>query len=947
MKKTSRILSVILAIIMVISIIPITASAEDSVLAGTCGNNITWALDKSTGLLVISGSGKMQNYNAWHDHRDYVKEIIIQDGITSIANTSFYSSDILAKVTIPDSVKTIGSSAFFNCPNLETLIMGNGITSIGDDAFGLCRNLKDVFYSGTKEQWKAITMGEFNSFLKNATIHYENVVDEENHTYVSAITKAPTCTEKGVEVFVCSTCNDTYKVQSDALGHTKVSTPAILPTTTQTGCSYDERCSACGEIYFEGQIIPKLDETSITGMWGDSGIAWVFDSSTGTLTLYGKGALGEYSGTDQPSWLDIKQVVINEGITEIGGYVFYGCTNIESVIFPQSIEKIKFGAFSDFCDVDTIYYKGTEAQWNQVKENSNNTGLSLPTVYFEYGVTYSGTCGENLTWHYDASFCILTISGSGDMVDFAYTDVPWNEYRSKVKEIVINDGVTSIGDNALICINATKVTIPDSVVTIGDSAFRQCYDIQSITIPDSVKTIGTYAFFYCQSLTDIVIPESVETIGKRAFDNCFGLKSITVDNDNQYFSNDEYGVLFDKNKTKLIKYPSNRDEKNYVIPDGVTEISEYAFNGCFDLESLTIPRSLTKLSEYSLSGIDDSLIIYYDGTKEQWDNFKKNNIDISDDLDIHIVVCSDGTVQPYGRFGNNLIWSFDTHTNVLTISGEGNMNEFTLDHFYQPNTPWKVYINSIKKVVFEDGVRNIGGYAFHGMKSLESITIGNSLTSIGEKAFYNCQSITSVVIPINVTSMGDDAFKYSGVTDVYYEGTEEQWIDNFVYPDGAYINLNPPLKDATIHYNYHIHRYSSTVTAPTCTEQGYTTYTCECGDAYDADYVDATGHTPANPVEENYIAPTCTANGSKDVVVYCSVCDEEISRETVTLDATGRVDNNGDGYCDACNELLDPTVECDCNCHKSGIKKFFFQFALFFQRIFGSNKTCECGVAHY
>ena len=143
------------------------------------------------------------------------------------------------------------------------------------------------------------------------------------------------------------------------------------------------------------------------------------------------------------------------------------------------------------------------------------------------------------------------------------------------------------------------------------------------------------------------------------------------------------------------------------------------------------------------------------------------------------------------------------------------------------------------------------------------------------------------------------------------------------------------------------HSYSAVVTAPTCTEQGFTTYTCECGDAYVVDYVNALGHTLANAVEENYVAPTCTESGSKDIVVYCSVCEEEIKRETETLDATGHADNDGDGYCDADDELLDPTVECECNCHKSGITKFFFKFILFFQRLFGLNKTCACGVAHY
>ena len=86
---------------------------------------------------------------------------------------------------------------------------------------------------------------------------------------------------------------------------------------------------------------------------------------------------------------------------------------------------------------------------------------------------------------------------------------------------------------------------------------------------------------------------------------------------------------------------------------------------------------------------------------------------------------------------------------------------------------------------------------------------------------------------------------------------------------------------------------------------------------------------------------------SYDLVVKCSVCEEEISRETVILDATDHADNDGDGYCDACNELLDPTVECECNCHKEGVSGFFWNIRKFFIRIFRTNQYCDCGAVHY
>ena len=135
------------------------------------------------------------------------------------------------------------------------------------------------------------------------------------------------------------------------------------------------------------------------------------------------------------------------------------------------------------------------------------------------------------------------------------------------------------------------------------------------------------------------------------------------------------------------------------------------------------------------------------------------------------------------------------------------------------------------------------------------------------------------------------------------------------------------------------HTYESVITQPTCTTQGYTTYTCACGNSDVADYVSVAPHK----LEWVTLSvASCTTNG-----VMHGYCEDCTYYEVQTTPMTDHADNDDDGKCDTCPEILDPTLNCDCNCHKSGIKKFFFKFALFFQRIFGSNKTCECGVAHY
>ena len=162
---------------------------------------------------------------------------------------------------------------------------------------------------------------------------------------------------------------------------------------------------------------------------------------------------------------------------------------------------------------------------------SGFVGMELNLDWLDFNTkasaaSYSGTCGNNLTWSLDTTTGELVISGEGEMTS---SDIPWYSYRSSIKKVTIEDGVTSIGDSAFIgCISLTSITIPDSVTSIGSEAFYYCTNLTSITIPDSVTSIGDYAFYECRSLTSITIPDSVIIIGSDAFLDCTSLASITI-----------------------------------------------------------------------------------------------------------------------------------------------------------------------------------------------------------------------------------------------------------------------------------------------------------------------------------------------------------------------------------------------------------------------------------
>ena len=220
-------------------------------------------------------------------------------------------------------------------------------------------------------------------------------------------------------------------------------------------------------------------------------------------------------------------------------------------------------------------------------------------------IVASGTCGaegdgSNLTWTLDSEG-VLTISGSGDMHDYVYSS-PWHENGNQIRSVLMENGVTGIGNFAFFeCISLTSMTIPDSVTCIGNCAFKDCSSLASVTIPDSVASIGVYAFCGCTSLKSVTIPDSVTSIGDYAFGFCTSLTGIWVDGGSSHYFSDASGVLFNKDKTVLAQCPG-AFSGSYVIPDGVTSINDAAFVNCTSLTSVTIPDGVTNIGYEVFAG---------------------------------------------------------------------------------------------------------------------------------------------------------------------------------------------------------------------------------------------------------------------------------------------------------------------------------------------------------
>ena len=358
---------------------------------------------------------------------------------------------------------------------------------------------------------------------------------------------------------------------------------------------------------------------------------------------------------------------------------------------------------------------------------------------------------DNLTWTLYADGK-LTISGTGAMKDYNAAENLSPAYmNSDVKKVVIEDGVTSIGELAFFkCSNLTNITIPDSVTCIEYAAFHGCSSLSSITIPNSVTSIGVYAFVICSSLTSITIPDGVTSIGYGAFSECSSLKTISLSCKSSLKKSDfgEQANLVSYTNQHLLTKTAAKAAT--CAESGNKEYWTCKHCGKYFLSDDANPATATavELSETVIPALKHKNATTRGAVKPTETEPGYSGDRYCPDCD---TVFEKG--YTYWNEGN-LTWKLDAD-GTLTISGTGAMKNYD----YNDN-PSPVYNNSnVKKVVIEDGVTSIGNSAFNECISLTSITIPDSVTSIGTYAFSGCRSLTSITIPDSVTSIGAYAFQ--------------------------------------------------------------------------------------------------------------------------------------------------------------------------------------------
>lgn len=554
-----RIPAITLVLCLIIALLPIPAVAA-TVAQGTYGA-VKWTLD-SNGTLRIFGTGNMGtsgtnttvNAAPWRDQADDITSVVIEEGVTTIGSGAFMYCPNLTKVTIPSTVEIIGDRAFYRCGKLVDLTIPSGVTTIKDQAFA--------------------------------------------QTGLTSVTLPQTITTVSAGMFYdCANLTDiTFNGAITNIGESAFSSCDVLTNVTfkkglagEIGNSAFSYCPSITAFEIPKGVVRIMDNafigcTNLASITLPEGLESIWDSAFRETALV--------------------SVTIPQTVDYMGAHVFVFCNSLKNVTMHTSTVEGMTGILGDCDALEYVHIIGNAPQTDVkvfsnrhenfvVYYNEGTSGWVPPTwngylieIWGQTDATKTGTCGENLTWMLKGN--VLTISGTGSMINYSQEEAPWYLYRNRISHIVIEDGVTSIGDYAFAGMdNFTSATIAGSVVTIGKYSFFQCYGLTGITIPDGTVSLGSYAFCSCTGLTAITLADSVTTLGESIFSDCDQLENVRLSGRITEIPNG----LF-QNCRKLA---------GVNIPRGIKTIGASAFSGCFALHSLEIPDGVESIGTHALA----------------------------------------------------------------------------------------------------------------------------------------------------------------------------------------------------------------------------------------------------------------------------------------------------------------------------------------------------------
>ncbi len=829
-----------------------------------CGNSVI----PTDGSVVRIGMGAFSSCQA-------LTEITIPQTVTTIESGAFGSSHFLKEITIPNSVVSIGESAFSGCYSLQSIVIPDGVEEIGERTFENCVSLQSIVISGNIE---VIGGRAFLDCVNLQTLTIKNGVKEiENHAFSGCESLTAVFLPNSVERlgdYAFSFCASlTEIVVPENVTYVGTAAFAYCPNlktvywnaiecktfSPYTGSSLNAgfaQCLSLEEFIFGEKVsyIPSNllfgSGNKITNIRIPDSVTQVEDQAFDWCTNleYQEFENGLYLGNENNPYIILvkakdtgitactvhddakiigarafdgctllEEMIIPDGVLSIHNYAFLNCTSLKTLSIPESV--CTMGQYSVFTNVNglqtltipvqflssssletsnvrtlTITGEG-ELSWNIFLNNK-----SLISVSIGAGVTaiHSGAFNgcDNLTEVYIADVAAWCA------IEFASEDSNPLRYAEKVyvnnqltTNLVVPEGVTEIKNYAFYGARFEGYSLPNTIETIGESAFRDCTALKEIVIPDSVALIKISAFRGCSSLAKITMGKGVKTVQEWAFECCSALNEVHVVDLAAWceidfvWSNAPYYIESNPLYYAHNLYLNGELALNLVIPEGVTAVKYGAFYGCEWIVSVTLPSTLERIEDYAFSGCkrlkevynfsqlpivaDTSGVFGFVG-------YYADSVHTEKDETSNVYVTEDGYVFHTNSRGEVRLIGYTGKDTQLVLPDTCNGAPYIIfERAFENNT-------SITSVHIGDGATNIQWYAFSGCTVLKEVFIGKGVTDVSDLAFENCNALTNILVSNeNETYQSIDGTLYTkdGKTLLLY--IEKNGETEYTVPDGV------------------------------------------------------------------------------------------------------------------------------------------------------------------
>lgn len=677
--------------------------------------------------------------------------VIIPEGIESVEASAFDGCTNLSDVTLPAGLKTIGERAFVFCEKLVKIDLPTSLEVIGASAFAECDSLAAI---ELPQNIKCIGSYAFSGCDSLTSINLPGSLSSTGNEMSIGVEAFGDCTSLSSVIIseeVRGFYGDTFK------GCTK------LETAGPAGGDYNIQYGWTAEI-------PGL---AFDGC--DSLISIEFYEG---IVSIGYGAFSDCVG--------LTEVTLPSGLISTHGYVFAGCSALKKVVIPESLTSIYGGDFNGCSELKSagpaggdyniqFGYKETIPA-NLFSESDCLESLLLPEGITTIEKTAFEEC-SNLEYVFIPDSVVsmggvfadsakLKTAGpiGGDYnIEFGWvTSIPDYAFSelSTLSDVVLPEELANIGNYSFInCVSLKNISFSGSLENIGENAFNNCVSLTNLVFPDGLLSIDGAAFENCSGLVNIVLPDGLKILGGRAFVYCESLESVVLpgtitDIGSRVFygcpkltsagPTDDYSIQFGWTESiPEYAFSDNDSIKSIFLPSGIKEIGYHAFDNCDSLEKVTIPETVVSIGSWSFSG------------------------------------CSKLTTS--GPINGGYSIEFGWETSIPKYAFDG--------------------CRTLSSVVLPTTITSIGNAAFYDCINLQEIKLPEGIISIGQFTFAS-SGLKEITIPSSVSFIGSSAFDCDNLTDIYYAGSEKDWLkitnnSSSIVPGTATIHFNSTGPDDT------------------------------------------------------------------------------------------------------------------------------------------------------